>query len=200
MTMRNRICQHYPNTYITTHNVSSIYIADFTERSQSIRKVEVHTSVPPCPKNPTKLMDCFEIINSFNNSLEFNVFDDNQFQNEEDKSIVHCEGCFYPAINNDKCWIVMLEIKDCKVKNIVNYKKNIKDKIINTVKIFRDSGIIINHQVFGIASFPRRNKTSFNDYIFGDNIATTALYKEHGIFFHATNKIEITEIGKIKFL
>ena len=145
-------------------------------------------------------MDCFEISNPSNHNLEFNIFEDNQFKDEAGKDIAHCEGCFYPSVNHKDSWVVMLEIKDCRVRNMSLYKKDVVDKIIKTTEIFKRRGIIIDHKIYGIASFPRRNKTAFNDYIFGDIVTATALNKMYGIVFHATNKIGVTESGLISLL
>lgn len=196
--MKNRIIASFPNSVFHNHSDSNIFIADFTERTGSVRHVEVHTIQPQCPKNTANLMDCFKIINPYNHDIEFNVFDDNQFKDARGKDIAHCEGCFYLSTNQDDSWIVLLEIKDCSVKNMGRYKKNVVNKFIMTKDVFKRCGIIIRHKVFGIASFPKRNKTAFNDYIFGDVITSTALSKAYGITFHATNKIEISEDGLIK--
>lgn len=198
--MRNRIIASFPNSVFENHNDAKIFIADFTKRTRSLRHVEVHTTQPQCPINTAALMDCFEIMNYSNHDIEFNIFDDNQFKDAQANDITHCEGCFYPSINHEGSWIVMLEIKDCSVKNMARYKKDVVDKIIKTTDVFKSCGIIIKHNVFGIASFPRRNKTAFNDYIFGDIITSKALSKDHGIIFHATNRIEISEDGLIKLL
>lgn len=198
--MRNRIIESFPNSVFQNHSDSNIFIADFTKRTGSVRHVEIHTIQPHCPQNTGNLMDCFKITNPSNHDLEFNVFDDNQFKDAQGKDIAHCEGCFYPSLNTENSWIVMLEIKDCSVRNMALYKKDVIDKIIKTKDIFKNLGIINKHNVYGIASFPRRNKTAFNDYIFGDIITSTSLSKAHGITFHATNRIEISEDGVIKFI
>ena len=38
--------------------------------------------------------------------------------------------------------MAFVEIKDCKSKNISEYKDKVKTQIISTVQIFRDKGII----------------------------------------------------------
>lgn len=198
--MRNRIIASFPKSVFLNHCDSNIFIADFTKRTGNVRHVEVHTTQPKCPNNADNLMDCFKIMNPSNHYIEFNVFDDNQFKDAQGNDIAHCEGCFYPSINQEDSWIVMLEIKDCSIRNMARYKKEVVDKIIKTKEIFKSCGIITKHNVFGIASFPKRNKTAFNDYIFGDIITSTNLSKDHGITFHATNRIEISEDGLIKLI
>lgn len=198
--MRSRISAVYPDSSFVNHNAATIFIADFTRRTKNLRHVEIHSLHPHCPVKPDNLMDCFEISNPSNHNLEFNIFEDNQFKNETGKDIAHCEGCFYPSVNYEDSWVVLLEIKDCSVRNMSLYKKDVVDKIIKTAVIFKREGIITNHKIYGIASFPRRNKTAFNDYIFGDIITATALNKRYGIIFYATNKVGVTKNGFISLL
>ena len=120
--MKNRIRLHYPDSDISSRMADSFYIADFSERTNKVRKVEVHHSIPTCPLNPDNAMDCVMIINDSRLGIDFNIFDDHQFKDKEGNDLEHCEGCFYPTKNHDKSWIAMMEIKDCKPKNISDYK------------------------------------------------------------------------------
>lgn len=91
-----------------------------------------------------------------------------------------------------------VEIKDCKAKNISVYKDKVKSQIISTVQIFRDKGIIEGCQrVYGIISFPRRNKASFNQTIFDDVTEYKKLYKKYRISFFPTNDVFIVNEKKL---
>lgn len=196
--MRSRIRQHFPETYITTRNVDNIYVADFSERTQKARGVEVHSIPPFCPNNPSKLMDCVTIQNTSSILIDFNIFDDHQFKDTQGNDIRHCECCIYPSINHDKSWIVMLEIKDCKPKNISAYKDDVIEQIISTTNIFRSKNIITTHKVYGVVSFPR-NKVSFNNTIFGMPPEYKKLKKQHNILFAGVNKIEIVNDSTLRY-
>lgn len=196
--MRNRIRQHYPDTYITSRNVETLYVADFSERTQKTRGVEVHNTLPSCPINPEKSMDCVLIKNSTNIKIDFNIFDDNQFTDDQGKDLRHCECCIYPSENHDRSWVIMLEIKDCKPKNISDYKKDVIEQIISTADIFRSKNIITSQKVYGIVSIPR-SKVSFNNTIFGMPPEYKSLKKKHKILFAATNVIEIANNSVIKY-
>ncbi len=195
--MRNRIRQHFPDTYITTRNAPSIYVADFSERTQKARGIEVHNTIPKCPNNPDKDMDCVSIQNTSTIDIDFNIFDDHQFKDEQGNDIRHCEGCIFPSINHDKSWVAMLEIKDCKPKNISNYKDDVIEQIISTTDILRSKNIITSHKVYGVVSFPR-SKVSFNNTIFGMPPEYMNLKKKHGILFAAANKIEIVNNSTLR--
>lgn len=135
--MRNRIRQHYPDTYITSRNVPIIYIADFSERTQSVRGIEVHNTLPVCPENPCSIMDCAVLQNPNQIEIDVNIFDNNQFKDEQGNDLRHCECCIFPSENHDRSWVIMLEIKDCKPKNISSYKDDVIEQIISATNIFR---------------------------------------------------------------
>lgn len=196
--MRNRIRQHFPATHITTRNVSDIYVADFSERTRKVRGIEVHNTLPTCPNNPDKSMDCVTILNPTSIDIDFNIFDDHQFKDSQGKDLRHCECCIFPTINHDKSWVTMLEIKDCKPKNISSYKDDVVEQIVNTTRIFRNKNIITTHKIYGVVSFPR-SKVSFNNTIFGMPPEYKKLKKEHKILFAATNKIEIVDNSRIRY-
>lgn len=196
--MRNRIRQHYPDTYITTRRVPLIFIADFTERTQNKRGIEVHNILPSCPNRPDKDMDCVLFNNPNQINIEINVFDNNQFKDEQGNDLRHCECCLFPSENHDKSWVVMLEIKDCKPKNISNYKDDVINQIVSVTNIFRQKNIITTHKVYGVVSIPR-NKVSFNTTIFGMPPEYKSLKKQYKILFAATNTIEIKSSTDIKF-
>lgn len=195
--MRNRIRLHYPNSSISSRRSASFYVADFSERTKSARKIEIHHSIPTCPQNPDKAMDCIMIINESSLGIDFNIFDDHQFKDKKGKDLEHCEGCFYPTKNHDKSWIAMMEIKDCKPKHISEYKDKVVDQIVSATNIYRSKNIITSHKVYGIIAMPRC-KVSFNSTIFGMPPIYKELKKKHKILFAATNQVIIVDDTNIK--
>lgn len=189
--MKNRILSVYPNSIYQTSSAPIIYVADFSERTNKERGVEIHDDVPSDPNNESQNMDCLQLYNKPRMVVDINIFDDHQFKNEVNKDIEHCECCLFPNHHNAKSWLAFIEIKDCKAKNISQYKEKAKNQIISTVNLFRQNDIIAGQNIYGIISMPRRNKVSFNDYILGDIVEQTALKKKYNILFHATNKMSI---------
>ena len=189
--MKSRILTAYPYSQFKQGNAPVFYIADFTERTKSLRKVEIYATIPLTP-DETQNMDCLTVNNPKTLTIEFNVFDDNQFKDEEGRDIQHCECCLFPTANNDIPWLAFVEIKDCKPKNIVYYKEKVKEQIISTVQFFRNAQITIGRQkIYGIISFPRKKKTSFNETIFSDYAEYKKLYTEYRIHFYPTNTVQI---------
>lgn len=195
--MRSRIRLHFPDTDISSRESAFFYVADFSERTRSARKVEVHQTLPFCPLNPEKPMDCVKIENEKSISIDFNIFSDDQFKDCDGKLIEHCEVCFFPTINNHESWVALMEIKDCKSKNISRYKEKVIEQIVSTANIYRSKNIITSHKVYGIVAMPKC-KVSFNDTIFGMPPNYMELKKKHNILFLATNHVRIVSDTAIK--
>lgn len=188
--MRNRILSVYSNSTFKTSNSVSIYVADFSQRTKCERKVEVHDYIPLTP-NEEKNMDCLNLNNPNRISTDFNIFDDHSFKDENNNDKEHCECCLFPTTNDNNTWVGFVEIKDCKSKNIVEWKDKVKEQIINVVRLFINDHIIDKQRIYGIISFPRRNKVSFDQTIFDDYTEYKKLFKEERIHFIASNNVTI---------
>lgn len=159
MNMKTKIQAIYPNSEFVQSSAAELYVADFTERTRSARKIEIHNTLPKTPDGD-KDMDCLLISNPKELSIDYSIFNDHQFKDDEKKDIQHCECCLFPTINHDSSWLAFVEIKDCKVKNISDYKNKVKEQIISTVQLFKGSQIIGKQPIYGIISFPRKRKLS----------------------------------------
>lgn len=67
--MKSKIQVVYPQSVFCSSTASKLYIADFTERTNSSRKVEFHEIIPQVPDSTTD-MDCLV----FENSTQLSVF------------------------------------------------------------------------------------------------------------------------------
>ena len=199
MRMRNKILHVYPKADFICSSAKRIYVADFSERTKAVRKVEVHEQVPSCPLRPDQKMDCFVLDNRNSLPIDFHIFAEQQLTDDEGKEIEHCECCFFPAgADKGPFWMAFLEIKDCKAKNIVQYKDKTKEQIISTVRLFRKRGILPTGRVYGLISFPRRKKVAFDQTIFEDVTEYKRLYKTEHIHFFANNEI-ITDEASVLY-
>lgn len=183
----------YPEAKYLTENSPVIYIADFSERTKGDRGVEVYTESPLTPDG-AQTMDCLTLTNEKQLNIDFSIFDDHQFKQEgKDKDDSHCECCFFLSNSDENSWISFVEIKDCKPKNVLSYKEKVKEQIISTVSHFKKKEIIAEgKRIYGIISFPRRNKVAFNDYIFRTHQEILEMRKEYGILFLPSNTIKVT--------
>lgn len=196
--MKNKIIKEYPDSTFGETNAPVFYVADFTERTGNVRGVEVLNSIPADPNNNDVEMDCCCIKNTKELMVDYNIFDDTQFVDEDGKMLKHGECCMFPHNNNAKTWLLFIEIKDCKGSRIGKYKKNVKEKSIKNVEIFRDKKIITDNNVYCIASFPRK-KTAFNEMIVTDPTEYKKFYKEHGFRFVPTNEVSIKDDAILEF-
>ena len=194
--MKNKIQTAYPESVFQTTSAETIYVADFTERTKSNRKVEIHMSLPSVPDGDEN-MDCLKLNNKQPISLDFSMFEDQQFKDEEGKDISHCECCFFPTLNDERSFVAFVEIKDCKAKNVATYKDKMKEQILSTVHLFRSSGIIDKQKVYGILSFPRKKKMLFNDFPYRDIYETTRWVKDYGIHLVAANEVNVNRNGMV---
>ena len=192
--MKSKIQTAYPQSVFQSTSAETIYVADFTERTNSTRKVERHTA-EPCVPDSGESMDCLKVNNRDKVGLEFCLFDDHQFKDEEGKDISHCECCFFPTENASGLGFV--EIKDCKAKNVATYKDKMKEQILSTVHLFRSSGIVDEQKVYGILSFPRKKKMLFNDFPYRDIYETTRWVKDYGIHLVAANEVNVNRNGMV---
>ena len=188
--MKSKILTAYPQSVFQSTSAETIYVVDFTERTNSERKVEIHI-VAPCVPNSSKLMDCLKLTNRNKVELEFCLFDNHQFKDEEDKDISHCECCFFPTENVSGLGFV--EIKDCKAKNVATYKDKVKEQILSTVHLFRSSGIVEKQKVYGIISFPRKKKMLFNDFPYRDVYEMTRWVKDFSIHLIVANEVNLSK-------
>ena len=187
--MKNKIQTVYPQSVFQSTSAETIYVADFTERTNSTRKVEIYVEIP-CVPNSSESMDCLKVNNWDKVELEFCLFDDHQFKDEQGKDISHCECCFFPTESASALGFV--EIKDCKLKNIAVHRNKSKEQVLSTVQLFRSSGIVDKQKVYGILSFPRKKKMLFNDFPYRDIYETTRWVKDYGIHLVAANEVNVT--------
>lgn len=195
--MKNKIQEICLQSTFLNTSAKTIYVADYTERTGSIRKVEIHTSLPDIP-NGNGEMDCLKLNNKQPVSLDFCLFDDHQFKDEEGKDISHCECCFFPASDDEHSFIAFVEIKDCKAKNVSVYKDKTKEQILSTVQLFKELEIIGEQKVYGIISFPRRKKMFFNDFPYRDVYEATRWVKNYGIHLFASNEVDVVNATMLK--
>lgn len=182
--MQRKISKHHPLTKFSCSNDRDFYIADYTRRTSGARSVEIHVAEPLTP-NGSAVMDCLHLSNPRQLSVEFAVFDDNEFKDSQGNNIEHCECCLYPLPANGKKWIAFVELKDCDDGNVINYKTKIVRQIFDACAAFRGFGIPCKN-AYGLISCPR-HKVGFNDSLFYSQLELIKLKRMLSIDFIVTN-------------
>lgn len=187
MTIKDSIQAAHPDAKTATYDFKEIYIADFTERTNSSRSVEVtgHNQTCPISGNP---MDSAVFHNPSEMKVEYIGYDDDNYYNQKGDNIRHCEASMFPSGEAPVNWVVMLELKDCKPRNIKKHKFKARRQIFNVVKDLRERGILTSEKILGIVSVPRRH-TDFNALIAGDIIQQTRYKRYTGITYFGTNEV-----------
>jgi len=197
MRIKNLIRRWFGRSVIVIESSPEIYVADMTNRSKNVRGIEITDHQQPSPDGKG-MMDCLAFHNPNILSVDCCIFNDHDFKNPRTgKDDKHCEGCMYPTLHDPASWMVFVEIKDCKVRNMTEYKRETKRQIFNAVRTFRRRGIILNERIYGIISFPRRH-VSFNDTIFTDVYETTRLKRFTGIRYYATNEAIVIDDLRVR--
>ena len=160
---------------------SQIHIVDYTNRTNGARGVEISNTKPTG-------IDTLLIENP-NLDISATFFKPQCFRDEQGNEPKNCEGIFYLSHSTHKTWVLFLEIKDCKVKNISHYFEDAKRQIVSIVKIFRDNNIIAqNKKVYANISFPRRNKVDYYNQLIKNPKDFCDKYK---IILRGTNNLKI---------
>jgi hypothetical protein len=182
--MKNKLDAILPSGKLTHSEYSGdeIYIADYTSRTQSDRNSEVSCVKP-------ENMDVLSLKNSEHLNITASIFGKQCFMDEQNKEISHCECVLSPTESSHNTWVLFVEIKDCKPKNVSKHIAYAKEQIVRTVQLFRDKSILeMDKKVHAVISFPR-NKTDFYHKI--PQQENRDFIKQHKIIMRATNTLSI---------
>ena len=168
--------------HVTTKK-TKFYVVDYTEKTDSERSVEVLETLPTD-------IDPLIVLNTASLDITTTIFNPQCFM-DGTKELKQCEGVMYLTTNTAASCVVFIEIKDCKPKNASEYHKEIKEKIIANVRLFREKGIISEDKVvYAIASFPRKGKTNFHNH-FIKATEWKQFRQKYKVMIKGTNKITV---------
>ena len=131
--MKDKIVKTFDNNKLehkSNLNFPQIHVIDLTERTKSKKGLEIYAQKP----NDIDTL----LIENPNLDITATFFEPQCFINEQGKEPDNCEGVFYLSDSNEQTWILFIEIKDCKSKNIAKYFSKTKAQIISVVQCFRD--------------------------------------------------------------
>lgn len=186
--MKNRILAAYPDSVFVTKKPEKLFVADFTKRTNNERGVEFFEEQPKTPADPNKDMPCFVLNNPSRQSIEYSVFGTDQFKDEDGNNLKQGECCVFPTNNDGRSWFCIVEIKDCAVNKVSQYKKNIAEKMKSMFEIFRNK-VGISNTIYFMASFPRQ-KAGFDQSMFDDYVD---MKKYRKAFLVASNSATIID-------
>jgi hypothetical protein len=183
--MKNKITDVFGNNKLihkTALNFPQIHVMDYTERTKGVKGLEIFDKKP----NDIDAL----VIENPNLDITATFFEPQCFLDESGEPD-NCEGVFYLSNSNDDTWLLFIEIKDCKSKNISKYFAKSKNQIISVVQIFRNKNIITpNKKVYANISFLRTNKKEYFNQLIQSGEKKEFLDK-YKIFIRGTNRLRI---------
>lgn len=183
--MKNRMVSEFGEDklgHVTTQK-TKFYIVDYTEKTNSVRAVEVLETLPTD-------IDPLTVLNPTSLDITTTIFKPQCFMDGKEE-LKQCEGVMYLTSNTSESWVVFVEIKDCKPKDVSDYHNEIKEKFIVNIALFRDKEIIPqNKVVYAIASFPRKEKTNFHNH-FIKATEWKQFRQKHKVMIKGTNVITV---------
>nr|WP_321520737.1 hypothetical protein [uncultured Macellibacteroides sp.] len=183
--MKSRIEKSYPKISFVETSWPEIHVADYSDKTGSTRTIEYHETKPADINSLTLINDGALHITAAT------LNEQSMTDPETDKEMSHCECVLFPHQNDEGTWVLFVEIKDCKVRNMSEYFKKAKEQIVATVADFRNREVIPKGKnAHAVISFPNKTKTNYYNQIIhqGDR---TAFLHQHKIIIMATNTITI---------
>lgn len=158
--MRSKIEEKFPKQNFFTFNSDKIFVMDYSNQTKRTKGLEC-SDIFPADILP------FIIQNDRKLDISFCLFKENTIKlADENKERSHCEGVFFPDKNAEKTWLVFLELKYPKRKNLGENLRKAREQLIFTLDLFRKQGIIETKKlVYLIFSAPNfTNKTPFENW------------------------------------
>lgn len=205
--MKNRIIAvlNSANYNIECVNYNNIYIADWSNSTGKVRGVEITADKPE--------IGGVKIDNNNIITTAFISFGDNTLVINTGEYSKQCECILFPDECKELHWVLCVETKYAEsinafkiFRNDETYPFTMVHQIIETVKFFRNNGVIPpDVRVQAILSFPKLiNDFSSTFFEFleakDSNLSITNIMINHKIQMKATNRAEIVSNKRIKLL
>ncbi len=172
-----------------------LYIADFTQKTQSKRRVELLSI-------KTHDIDVLHISNPKSIPFESVNFEENNLLDYNGQKISQCEcmcSAYLKTKTKKKKWIALFELKYCTFKNARSNTQTAYNQLKTTFDYLKAQGIITLqfYHPYLIISLPQQNNTPFENFIFTQTELSN-LKREEKIIVRGVNRIEIRDNYSLK--
>ena len=179
-------------SHISSHS-SDFYIADYTQKTQSVKGVKISDmpfeDIKYCTISNPRGIECWG-VNFENNQSVFKL--------EETKEYApQCECMIASKNAKRKGWVCLMELKYCLEKNIESNSGDAFNQLIDCFNYMKIKGIIDlkTHRVYFNISIPdHSNKQPFINFSFSQN-RILELKKTMSIQVLGFNKIKVLNEG-----
>lgn len=192
--MKSKIEAKFPGQDFPTYRTEKIYIMDYTNQTGNVRGIKWSDSAPTdieafCINNSQPALD-----------ITFCAFKENTIKlSGETKERTHCEGVLFPAEDSRKTWIVFLELKYPKRKNLGPELKEAREQLLDTLELFRGQGIIeekrLVHLIFSAPKYV--NQTPFESWSMQPSELKNIRKTKHAII-RGVNSMDVISSESIK--
>ena len=192
--MKTLIAEKLPLHNLTTHSDIDLYIADYKNNNGGDVLL---LGIEPTDIKYVKLSNSNQIL------VCFDGFKDNALPVKKGVQNQQCECVLFPDRCNDADWVLFVEAKYANdraaaFREIRGYPNKMTTQIIETVKYFRDKGIIApDRKVWAIVSFPNLVE-EFDSTIFQGDLSIQDILLTHKIIIRGTNAAKIISENLIK--
>ena len=195
--MKDRIVRILPHHQLMLYNGSELFIADYKDLNNG--------DVVMLEQAPNDI-NYVHITNSREVDICFDGFKDNALPLEVGCCNPQCECVLFPNQCDSKDWILFVETKyanDYKTafNTVYDYPNGMVRQIIETVRYFRDKGIIEERRkVHAIVSFPNLIG-DFNSTLFHKaELSVEEILLQHKIIVRGVNSAQVISEKRIKLL
>ena len=177
------ITREYPS-HITKYDNSdkSLYLADYTNQTNSARGFEIFKDTPPSDIEYVTLQNDINLLNGFI------TFDNTSFTTSDGNILSQCECVIFPEKSNDNSWIFFAELKYGEKKN---NKRNLKKAVSQLFKTrtyyYRKRIFLRTNHCYLLASLPKQ-RPPFTNIPQKD---LTRLKKRHNIILKIGNQAKV---------
>lgn len=191
--MKDKIEAILPDHSLILSEAPDLYIVDYKDINGG--DVELLESEPADAKH-------VYLENKQPIAIYFDGFKDNALPIGTGSQNKQCECVVFPATCKETDWILFVETKyannlQAAFKQEYDYPRGMVKQIIETVKYFRDKGIIEqNRRVTAIVSFPNLIEV-FNSFVFREDLSEIDILLNHKILVRATNSATIISEKRI---
>lgn len=188
--MKTKISTVFPHFEIREYT-SDLYIADYTQQTQSRRGVVIESTLP-------NDIYSFPIRNPNSVNICTVIFDGKSFVDGED-SLSQCECMgFANAEATNHPWVLLLELKYCTRKNAKSNIIGATKQVFKTLEHLKAANVISGKQrCYLIVSLPNPSNQPYDGWGLTQDEKTEL--KAQNIYFKATEKLVIVNEKMIDY-
>lgn len=184
--IKAKIAKEYPNHVAKClYSDKSLYLADYTNQTNSARGVEIFSGTPPTD------IGYFTLQNDVNLKSCSITFDNTSFTRPDGSPLSQCECVVFPKTSDVNSWILFVELKYSSetYHNNSNLKKAIEQLCKTRTYYYRKRIFLKTNPCYLLASLPKQAEPFPNTII--SQVDLIGLKRKYNIILRFVNRAEI---------